>query len=78
MKRQIRQEGISLGDRTFREVGQRAKDINDSGDLKEPTTVTEILEIYLRMFKELTTARISKIETMISTEKTEEARKSYS
>ena len=69
MKRQVRKEGIRFDDGTFREIGQRIKDINESGDLRDPLTFAEALELYLKIFRELVEERTRTIEKRIQAEK---------
>jgi hypothetical protein len=70
MRRQIRKEGISLTNRTFRELGQRVEEINRSDDLEVPTTLEEVLEIYYTLVHEMMTTRFGEMEDMIQARKT--------
>ena len=65
MKRRFRKEGISLDGRATREIGQRTKDINDSGDLKVPLTIDEATEIYMNLVGELASEHFAQVSNRI-------------
>ncbi len=65
-KVEIRRKGIGLDQAVFDEIDQMAKDINSFGDLAEPTTTAELLEVYNKLIKELVTIRFQEISSKIA------------